>query len=88
MQIVSMYCWASISIKCSVRLIGGRKVIKAEFEWTFSYLLISIDSFFFIQASCTCHCFKEQLVHRFGARSTIEFICGTISSMGLMCPDA
>ena len=41
-----MYCWLSVSIKCGVRLIVGRKVIKAEFEWTFGYLLISIDGSF------------------------------------------
>ena len=45
-QMVSMYCWPSVSIKRGVRLIVGRKVIKAEFEWTFGYLLISIDSSF------------------------------------------
>ena len=39
----SMYCWPSVSIKRGARLIVGRKVIKAEFEWTFGYLLISID---------------------------------------------
>ena len=42
----SMYCWPSVSIKHGVRLIVGRKVIKAEFEWIFGYLLISIDSSF------------------------------------------
>ena len=43
---VSMYCWPSVSIKCGARLIVGRKVIKAEFEWTFGYLLTSIDGSF------------------------------------------
>ena len=38
-----MYCWPSVSIKCAARLIVGRKVIKAELEWTFGELLISID---------------------------------------------
>ena len=43
----SMYCWPSVSkIKHSARLIVGRKVIKAQFEWTFGYLLISIDGSF------------------------------------------
>ena len=42
----SMYCRPSVSIKRGVRLIVGRKVIKAEFEWTFGYLLISIDTSF------------------------------------------
>ena len=42
----SMYCCPSVSIKCGARLIVGRKVIKAEFEWTFGYLLISIDGSF------------------------------------------
>ena len=42
----SMYCWPSVSIKRGARLIVGRKVVKAEFEWTFGYLLISIDSSF------------------------------------------
>ena len=43
---VSMYCWPSVSIKRGTRLIVGRKVIKAEFEWKFGYLLISIDGSF------------------------------------------
>ena len=42
----SMYCWPSVSIKRGARLIVGRKVIKAEFEWIFGYLLISIDGSF------------------------------------------
>ena len=44
----SMYCWLSVSIKRGARLIVGRKVIKAdlEFEWTFGYLLISINGSF------------------------------------------
>ena len=42
----SMYCWPSVSIKRGARLIVGRKIIKAEFEWTFGYLLISIDGSF------------------------------------------
>ena len=42
----SIYCWPSVSIKHRARLIVGRKVIKAEFEWTFGYLLISIDGSF------------------------------------------
>ena len=41
-----MYCWPSVSINRGARLIVGRKVIKAEFEWTFGYLLISIDGSF------------------------------------------
>ena len=45
-QMASMYCWPSVSIKRGARLIVGRKVIKAEFEWTFGYLLISIDGSF------------------------------------------
>ena len=44
---VSMYCWPSVSIKHGARLNIGRKVIKAEFEWTFGYLLISIDGSFY-----------------------------------------
>ena len=36
----------SVSIKYKARLIFGRKVINAEFEWTFGYLLISIDGSF------------------------------------------
>ena len=48
-----MYCWPSVSIKRGARLIVGRKVIKAEFEWTFGYLLISIDgSFSSKQVTC------------------------------------
>ena len=43
---VSMYCWSSVLIKHGARLIVGRKVIKAEFEWKFDYLLISIDGSF------------------------------------------
>ena len=42
----SMYCCLSVSIKRGARVIVGRKVIKAEFEWTFGYLLISIDGSF------------------------------------------
>ena len=42
----SMYCRPSVSIKSGARLIVERKVIKAEFEWTFDYLLISIDGSF------------------------------------------
>ena len=38
-EMASMYCWPSVSIKRGARLIVGRKVIKAEFEWTFGYLL-------------------------------------------------
>ena len=41
-----MYCWPSVSIKRGARLVVGRKVIIAEFEWTFGYLLISIDGSF------------------------------------------
>ena len=41
-----MYCWPSVSIKRGVRLIVGRIAIKAEFEWRFGYLLISIDGSF------------------------------------------
>ena len=49
----SMYCWLSVSIKRGARLIVGRKVIKVEFEWTFGYLLISIDGSF-LSEQFTC----------------------------------
>ena len=45
-QMASMYCWPSVSIKRGARVTVGRKVIKAEFAWTFGYLLIFIDGSF------------------------------------------
>ena len=42
----SMYCWPSVSIKRGASLVIARKIVKAEFEWTFGYLLIVIDSSF------------------------------------------
>ena len=46
MQMASMYCWPSVSIKHGASLVIARKIVKAEFEWTFGYLLIVIDSSF------------------------------------------
>ena len=45
-QIMLMYCLPSVSIKRGANLVIARRVVKVEFEWTFSYLLIVIDSFF------------------------------------------
>ena len=42
----SMYCWPSVSIKRGASLVIARKIVKAEFEWIFGYLLIVIDSSF------------------------------------------
>ena len=36
----SMYCWPSVSIKRGASLVIARKIVKAEFEWTFGYLLL------------------------------------------------
>ena len=59
----SMYCWPSASIKCGARLIVGRKVIKVEFEWTFGYLLISIDSSFSSeQVTCVITSKNDQFI--------------------------
>ena len=58
-----MYCWPSVSIKRGVRLIVGRKVIKAGFEWTFGYLLISIDGSFSIeQVTCVITSKNDQFI--------------------------
>ena len=42
----SMYCWPSLSIKRGASLVVARKVVKAEYGWTFGYLLLLIDNAF------------------------------------------
>ena len=62
-QMASMYCWPSASIKHGARLIVCRKVIKAEFEWPFDYLLISIDgSFLSEQVTCVITSKNDQFI--------------------------
>ena len=39
MQMASSCCWPSVSIKRGASLFVARKVVKAEYEWTFGYLL-------------------------------------------------
>ena len=42
----STYCWPSVSIKRGASLVVARKVVKAEYGWTFGYLLVVIDNSF------------------------------------------
>ena len=40
----SMYFWPSVSIKRGANLIVARKVVRAEYDWTFGHLLTVINS--------------------------------------------
>ena len=72
----SMYCWPSVSIKRGVSLVIARKIVKAEFEWTFGYLLIVIDSSFSNeQVACVITSKNAQFidpVHKVSLDSPVE----------------
>ena len=38
-----MFCWSSVSAKCWANLVVTRKVVKAEWGWTFGDLLTATD---------------------------------------------
>ena len=40
----SMYCWPSVSAKRGVNFVITRRVIKADYGWTFGHLLIITNS--------------------------------------------
>ena len=42
----STYCWPSVLIKRGASLVVARKIVKAEYGWTFGYLLLLIDNAF------------------------------------------
>jgi len=40
----STCCWPSVSIKRGANILVSRKVVRAEYDWTFGQLLTTVDS--------------------------------------------
>ena len=43
-KMMSMFCWPSISAKHGASLVITRRVVKAEYGWTFGHLLTVVNS--------------------------------------------